>query len=468
MRTQKRINKLITIICYSCLAAIVMPVTAYAADSASSSLDNQSLDNYVDNSLNLNGAAVHSHLQLDYYYAALFSEQTSDNPDSLFAQNNMRMEFTVLVDEWSKRQFTQYWNQSIAINNSDEALDLLDDELVKFNKIVRNELRRGDRIFISKVPDKGTTLAINGVNMLQSNKEELFTLFLKVWIGQRPPSSGFKSAILGKDGAIDPALVSSYQSLSPSGNRKDEIKSWLKEITPAKAANTDKQIASQTKKATSVAAIKKAAKKIVASDVIATKEVVQKAAVAEQIAIAEPTLTLATLKTASVQPTADTAVKDTTTQAAANKDTSVVSAEKLAPEAGSDLTSKPNKVEPKESSESLVSENTAPAAVEETEADSENLLLVYHSNLLALTNRKIIYPSSAIQRNRQGKVVLKVLVNRAGEVQDVSYQKKSRYASLNKAASVAVTKSSPFPGLPEELVGDDFEFLVPINFNIDD
>ena len=58
--------------------------------------------------LALNGSAVHTDLQLDYYYAALFSEANTPEPDELLAHKNLRMELTVLVDEWSKRRFNQY------------------------------------------------------------------------------------------------------------------------------------------------------------------------------------------------------------------------------------------------------------------------------------------------------------------------------------------------------------------------
>ena len=124
----------------------------------------------------LNGTAVHTSLQLDYYYAALFSELLSPDPQQLLWQDNLRMEMTILVDEWSKRRFTQHIGQAIAINNTVDSQKHNANDISTFNTLVKDYLIRGDRIIINKDSDTGTTIAINGITISISTKSGVCSL----------------------------------------------------------------------------------------------------------------------------------------------------------------------------------------------------------------------------------------------------------------------------------------------------
>jgi TonB family protein len=104
-------------------------------------------------------------------------------------------------------------------------------------------------------------------------------------------------------------------------------------------------------------------------------------------------------------------------------------------------------------------------ALAELNKQKKQLLRFYRSTILTSTYKKIVYPSSAIDKNQQGKVVLKVIVDRSGKVQSIDLKEKSKFKLLNKAANRAVTKAH-FPSVPSELEGDEFEFLLPIQFSL--
>jgi len=108
----------------------------------------------------LNGTAIHTSLQQDYYYAALFSESRSEDPQTLLWQDNQRMEITILVDEWSKRRFTQHLGQAITINNTTDDQEHHAKDIATFNTLFKDYLIRGDRIVINKDADKGTQLVL--------------------------------------------------------------------------------------------------------------------------------------------------------------------------------------------------------------------------------------------------------------------------------------------------------------------
>ena len=510
--------------------------------------------------LALNGSAVHTDLQLDYYYAALFSEANTPEPDELLAHKNLRMELTVLVDEWSKRRFNQYWNQSIAINNLDSNYDSHSDDLVEFSQLLKGQLIRGDRVIIEKEAEKGTRVSINGVMLMESKSEQLFSLFANIWIGPRPPSTVFKSSILGIESTINPALMTSYQSLSATGKRKDEIKGWSKPAAKKQVAKTKliaKTVAKSVKTATVKAAVDTTAAvtkntaatrqaatapsptlldatksepivseprntETIVSEAIVSEPVPSKPVLSEPLLSEQETAEQIALKTAVSAPDAATSASSKTDKTVAETRLTPASIEAIADQAetfsaniafNGDTAFSDNKADsaPGASTESatqltsLAPEQNPSDAKTLTQADSNaqpeaepsvaeqdsrqtlakledtdqqstatsesidissELLSVYHSNLLALTYQEIVYPTSAIKRNREGKVVLKVVVNRKGEVQQSSYHEESKYKALNKAASKALAKSSPFPSVPESVSGENFEFLVPINFQL--
>ena len=99
-------------------------------------------------------------------------------------------------------------------------------------------------------------------------------------------------------------------------------------------------------------------------------------------------------------------------------------------------------------------------------AEQKGLFRIYRSNLLKKTYQHVIYPESAIDRNQQGDVVLKVEINRNGKVKSIVYDKRAEFNSLNKAATKAVYNAKPFPPAPARLEGDTFEVVMPIRFRL--
>ncbi len=99
-------------------------------------------------------------------------------------------------------------------------------------------------------------------------------------------------------------------------------------------------------------------------------------------------------------------------------------------------------------------------------AEQKGLFRIYRSNLLKKTYQHVIYPESAIDRNQQGDVVLKVLISRSGKVKSIVYDKRAEFNSLNKAATKAVYNAKPFPPAPSRLEGETFEVVMPIRFRL--
>jgi protein TonB len=114
----------------------------------------------------------------------------------------------------------------------------------------------------------------------------------------------------------------------------------------------------------------------------------------------------------------------------------------------------------------LVSQNAIIASQDQPSAQQAGLFRIYRSNLLKKTYQHVIYPGSAIDRDQQGDVILKLTISREGEIQKVDYDKRADFSSLNKAAARAVKNAMPYPPAPKQLYGETFEVIMPIKFRL--
>ena len=114
----------------------------------------------------------------------------------------------------------------------------------------------------------------------------------------------------------------------------------------------------------------------------------------------------------------------------------------------------------------LISKNILIASQDSSSAQQAGLFRIYRSSLLKKTYQHVIYPGPAIDRDQQGDVILKLTINREGEIQSVDYDKRADFNSLNKAAARAVKKATPYPPAPKQLHGETFEVIMPIKFRL--
>lgn len=108
-----------------------------------------------------------------------------------------------------------------------------------------------------------------------------------------------------------------------------------------------------------------------------------------------------------------------------------------------------------------------PQTQQSREFDAQKgLLRIYRSNVLKLTYQQIVYPENAIENNHEDDVVLKIVLDREGNIENMGYQARARYNSLNRAARKAVLKAAPFPTAPSMLEGNTFELTIPVKFRL--
>jgi hypothetical protein len=108
-----------------------------------------------------------------------------------------------------------------------ERIDFIDNgadfvEAFSFNMIA------GDQVNFDYVPGKGTRISVNNAEVVSIKKPEFFTLVLKTWTGERPPSAQFRQGILGESDAVTiVATQERFALLKPSAARMAETLSQI-------------------------------------------------------------------------------------------------------------------------------------------------------------------------------------------------------------------------------------------------
>lgn len=90
----------------------------------------------------------------------------------------------------------------------------------------------------------------------------------------------------------------------------------------------------------------------------------------------------------------------------------------------------------------------------------------YVSDLLKKIRSNTRYPKRALERNQAGSMRIAVVISRKGDVVSTSLISASQHEQLNDAAQDAITKSAPFPPIPDTITGSTFEFTVPTTFTL--
>ncbi|MBD3653648.1 TonB family protein [Kangiella sp.] len=176
--------------------------------------------NVQGSNLQLNGLAVHSELRQEWFLNALYLSSKSDDPAEIInSPTTKRMQIKVLADELPGRRLKRFWIERIKNNN--EAAVVLENArgVRELADTIGQDLAAGDTIDIDYVPGQGTVIQINGATV-NTVDEAIFPLMLNTWVGERPPSSEFKDAILGNQSAVGYSdLLAKYSTINPAPSR---------------------------------------------------------------------------------------------------------------------------------------------------------------------------------------------------------------------------------------------------------
>ncbi len=150
--------------------------------------------------LRLQGAAVRSwYLMVKGYIGALYLEEPTNSAEEIYASDSyQRMAFVMLVSKMSARRIANAFYDSIQLNSPPAEQEAMKDDLEQIFALVDGSMKIGEQAVFEYLPGKGLRVEIAGVEKgIVPARKEVFNLFLRVWIGETPPSKTFKAQILG-------------------------------------------------------------------------------------------------------------------------------------------------------------------------------------------------------------------------------------------------------------------------------
>lgn len=383
--------------------------------------------------LSLNGVASYKSLGQEKFIAALYLAAPTSSPATIYAANSPKRMEIRLTSSYSKRRWVNLWMQGMAINNSSSAFSDMADALVAMFDAQSGGLKANDIVTISFEPKSGCSYRINGVELVKDLPPGLFELFLSTWIGNVPPSGEFRDAILGN--SPNDYLAARLASLEPSADRKTVIEGWKN---------------AEPKEKTSLAQVE--AKKTAA-------DTSQKP---------QPAPKPAAKPTPAEQKPEQVATRDNPKAAASKPASSAQDDGELPPDVVPLFTA----VEEDPTQTALANVPDLPQEAEEEEENatvSVDMILAireYTQSVIRQMYKSIRYPDSAQRRGHEGGVRLLVRIDRSGELVDIETAEESEHRSLNKAATSAAKRASPFPPVPDIISDDPLEITVPISFKL--
>lgn len=78
------------------------------------------------------------------------------------------------------------------------------------------------------------------------------------------------------------------------------------------------------------------------------------------------------------------------------------------------------------------------------------------------------YPRAARLAGQEGEVVVRFVINRGGKVQFIEIEAESGFPLLDREAREMIERGDPFPGMPDDMSGQELEVRVPVSFNVRD
>jgi protein TonB len=90
----------------------------------------------------------------------------------------------------------------------------------------------------------------------------------------------------------------------------------------------------------------------------------------------------------------------------------------------------------------------------------------YRGALVTWLERRKHYPSAARRQRLEGRVVLRIVVERDGSVSHARIASSSGHESLDRAALALIDRAGRAPPLPDGFRADRVEITVPLSYSL--
>ena len=469
--------------------------------------------------LKLKGIGLVQELRNDIYVGALYVPPGVKSMNLIRESNTpKRMSIRFVTDNYSYRKVSRHWKERIAMNTPREIWRPMTKDIVRFSALFQENLMSGDEINLDFVPGRGTLVYVNKILFQTINNPAFYDLLLNVWVGSVPPSKTFKQGILGQDPGNDGNLMSLYTSVTPKAGRLKQPPSLGRPQTTPRQSTSQQQVVrtsqqnppprTQNRPTTSLIPLPRENSDVATKpNQLANRPTKQEPKTTPQNAIDQNTLNNnSSVSNNSSQTASNTGAATNVLTNTISKTTDAISAgvtqlppqintNKL-PDLGSGTTTE-NKTQatqltPQQSSTQQLADNSGSNAVdiqqnldlpplddfatpdlppESLPIDDEiiDVDLIRGSfirELIAAVRKHQTYPRKALINGEVGAGTALVVIDKNGALVEVTLFERTGSRTLDKAIIKMIRKASPFPVVPQELDEEQFEFEVPISFQL--
>ena len=168
--------------------------------------------------LKLNGAGLRKKMMFKVYVAGLYVETPSKDAAALISSNQIKSMRLHMLRNVEGAKVSGAVADGFALN-SKAALPKLQSRLDQFAKMIP-DMKEGEEIDMTWVPDKGTEIAVRGTNAGTIEGRDFADALFSVWLGPSPVQDGLKAALTGlARGAGLPPLFSAGLAVFPVSRR---------------------------------------------------------------------------------------------------------------------------------------------------------------------------------------------------------------------------------------------------------
>ncbi len=152
----------------------------------------------VDKKLVLNGAGIRKKFFVSVYIGALYLVEKSNSAEKIVAMEQpKRVMMHFLYDKVEAKKLHDAWREGFQDNVSESDFNKLQERLEKFNSYFGDAVK-GDEVTLDYLPGTGTRVSVNSEVKGTILGADFNRALLKVWLGERPVTSGLKKAMLGE------------------------------------------------------------------------------------------------------------------------------------------------------------------------------------------------------------------------------------------------------------------------------
>lgn len=150
--------------------------------------------------LRLNGAGVRTRAMFKVYALGLYLGKKEVSADAVMASAGPRRIAIVMLRDISGDDFGQAFMSGLNANTDKSEKGKIVNQILKFGEKFANinGLKKGDSVTMDWLPDKGTTIDLNGKPITEALPDQaFFNALLKIWLGEKPVDTSLKPLLLG-------------------------------------------------------------------------------------------------------------------------------------------------------------------------------------------------------------------------------------------------------------------------------